>query len=222
MSTTAISSSLLGVASSSSTSSTTSSSTSDFITLLLKELENQDPTDPMDTSELVSQFSTLTQVQQGETMIEYLDTLTQYSSSVNSAQAISCIGKTVTADTSSITVSNGISETFNFNLSEDASEATITIYDEDGNEVTTLSCEDLSSGSVSVTWDGTDSNGDTVDDGTYTFEVAASDADGNSVTASTSITAAITGVLYSGGTAYLVTSDGSQIAYGDVTAVSST
>ena len=222
MSTSAISSSLLGVATSSSTSSTTSSSTTDFITLLLKELENQDPTDPMDTSELVSQFSTLTQVQQGESMINYLETMTEYSSSVNSAQAVSCIGKTVTADTSSIAVSSGAAETLSFTLADDASEATITIYDENGKEVTALECGDIAAGTVSVTWDGKDSSGNTVDDGTYSFTVSASDADGKSVTASTSVTAAITGVLYNGGTTYLVTSDGSKIAYGDVTAVSST
>lgn len=222
MTTAAISASLLGVATSSSTDSTTSTSTTDFITLLLAELENQDPTSPMETSELVSQFSTLTQVQQGETTNDYLETLSQYASSINSSQAVSCIGKSVTADTSRITVSDGIAETLSFDLSGDASATTVTVYDEDGHEVTTIDCGSLSSGTNTISWDGTDSDGNTVDDGTYSFLVSALDTEGNSVTATASITATITGVLYSGGMAYLVTSDGSKIAYGDVTAVYST
>ena len=222
MSTAAISSSLLNATTSSSTTSTTSTDTADFITLLLAELENQDPTSPMDTSELVSQFSSLTQVEQGETTNAYLDTLSQYMSSVNSSTAVSCIGKTVTADTSSVTVSSGACENLTFDLSGDASAATITVYNSDGDAVRTIDCTDLSSGTNSISWDGTNDSGSTVDDGTYSFTVAATGADGNSITASTSITATITGVLYSSGTTYLVTSDGGQIAYGDVTSVSST
>jgi len=220
MSTTAISSALLGVSQTSS-SSTTETSTTDFLTLLLAELENQDPTDPVDTAELTSQMATMTQVEQAIQTNEYLSSLVDYASSTNNASAVSCIGKTVTADTSEVSVSSGlVSENLIFTLADDASDVTITVCDEDGNTVKTIACEDLEAGSYSVTWDGTDSSGDTVDDGTYTFSVSATDSDGTSVTTSTSIEAEVTGVTYSDGIAYLVTEVGT-IAYGDVTAVSS-
>jgi len=118
-------------------------------------------------------------------------------------------------------MADGASQTLSFSLAGDASAVTVTVYDEDGNSVKTIDAGSLSSGNNTVTWDGTDSDGDTVDDGTYSFKVTATDSDGNSVTASTSVTATIASVLYSGGTTYLVTSDGSKIAYGNVTAVSS-
>jgi flagellar basal-body rod modification protein FlgD len=224
MTTTAITSSLLGIQASSSTdttSTTTSATATDFITLLLAELKNQDPTDPMDTAELTSQFASLSLVQEAVKTNDYLETLSQYASSINNSSAVSCVGKTVTADTSSITVSDGTAQALSFSLSGDASAVTLTIYDADGNSVRTIGGGSLSSGSNSLSWDGTDSDGNTVADGTYSFKVTATDTSGNSVTASTSITAAITGVLYSGGTAYLVTSSGGKIAYGDVTSISS-
>jgi len=220
MTTTAISSALLGVSQTSS-STTTETTTTDFLTLLLAELENQDPTDPVDTAELTSQLATLTQVEQAIQSNEYLASLVDYASSTNNAGAVSCIGKTVTADTSGITVSSGcVSEGLAFTLGSDAAQATITICDEDGNTVKTISCSDLSTGVNSVAWDGTNESGTAVEDGTYTFSVAATDSSGNSVTASTTVTALVTGVSYSGGVAYLTTGSG-KIAYGDVTAVNS-
>ena len=79
MSTSAVSSALLGVSSSSSTTSTDTSSTSDeFLTLFIAELKNQDPTNAVDTSELTSQLATFTQVEQSVQTNLYLDTLSQY------------------------------------------------------------------------------------------------------------------------------------------------
>jgi flagellar basal-body rod modification protein FlgD len=221
MSTTAISSALLGVSqTSSSKANETTDTTTNFLTLLLAELQNQDPTDPMDSAELTTQMATLSQMEQSIKTNDYLAAMTAYASSVNNAGAVSCIGKTVTADTSSITVSSGISEGLTFTLAEDADQTVITIRNEDGNTVKTISCENQSSGNNTVTWDGTDSKGNSVADGTYSFSVTATDSNGNSVTASTSITAQVTGVSYSSGVAYLVTDSG-KIAYGDVTQINS-
>jgi flagellar basal-body rod modification protein FlgD len=222
MSTTAISSALLGVSqtSSSTANETTDTTTTDFLTLLLAELANQDPTKPMDSGELTSQMATLSQVEQSIKTNDYLAAMTDYASSANNAGAVSCIGKTVSADTSSIAVSSGLSEGLTFTLTEDADQATITIRNEDGKTVKTISCENQSSGNNTVTWDGTDSKGNSVADGTYSFSVAATDSDGNSVAASTTITAQVTGVSYNNGVTYLVTDSG-KIAYGDVRQINS-
>ena len=220
MSTTAISAALLGVSQTSSSTTTETTDTSSFLTLLLAQLKNQDPTDPMDTGELTTQLATLSQLEQSIKSNDYLSTLVDYVSSTNNAGAASCIGKTVTADTSSITVSSGLSESLAFTLAEDADQVTITIRDEDGNTIKTISSEGLSSGTNTVAWDGTDSKGKSVADGTYSFSVAATDSDGNSVAASTSLTAQVTGVSYIGGAAYLITNSG-RIAYGDVTGINS-
>ena len=147
MSTSAVSSALLGVSSSSSTTSTDTSSTSDeFLTLFIAELKNQDPTNAVDTSELTSQLATFTQVEQSIQTNLYLDTLTQYAASVNNAEAASCIGKTVSVDTSEVAVSDGDADDIVFSLSDDAANATITISDSSGNVINTITETNLSEG----------------------------------------------------------------------------
>ena len=219
MSTSAVNSSFLGGSGTSSTSSSTSaSSTNEFLTLFIAELKNQDPSNAVDTSELTSQLATFTQVEQSVQTNLYLDTLSQYASSVNNAAAASCIGKNVAVDTSNVTVSDGTAGKITFDLSGAAANSTITIKDSSGNTVNTIKKSNLSSGVNSVSWDGKNSSGKTVDDGTYTISVSATDSAGKSVTANTSFTSKATGVLYSGGTAYLVTADG-NVPYSNVTAI---
>jgi len=62
--------------------------TDDFLGLLLTELENQDPMDPVSTSEMASQFASLTQVSQLNATNDYLKAL-------SSNQAVDYLGKTI-------------------------------------------------------------------------------------------------------------------------------
>ncbi|MCK1284597.1 flagellar hook assembly protein FlgD [Bradyrhizobium sp. 44] len=81
--------------SSSSTSSTTSSTGVDyntFLQLLVAEMKNQDPTNPMDTSQYMSQFAQLSSVEQAMQTNNKLDALL---SSQSLSQANGLIGKTV-------------------------------------------------------------------------------------------------------------------------------
>jgi flagellar basal-body rod modification protein FlgD len=81
--------------SSSSTSTTTSSTGVDyntFLQLLVAEMKNQDPTNPMDTSQYMSQFAQLSSVEQAMQTNNKLDALL---SSQSLSQANGLIGKTV-------------------------------------------------------------------------------------------------------------------------------
>jgi flagellar basal-body rod modification protein FlgD len=83
--------------SASSTGSTTSSSSTGvdyntFLRLLIAEMKNQDPTNPMDTSQYMSQFAQLSTVEQAMQTNNKLDSLL---SSQSLSQADALIGKTV-------------------------------------------------------------------------------------------------------------------------------
>jgi flagellar hook assembly protein FlgD len=94
----AVASSLLGVSQTNGSTTETTSVSDDFLAILLAQLKNQDPTDPMDTSELTAQLSSLSQLEQSVTTNSYLEALSQYSASSNNADAFSCIGKTVSTN----------------------------------------------------------------------------------------------------------------------------
>jgi flagellar basal-body rod modification protein FlgD len=62
--------------------------TDDFMELLVTELQNQDPMDPVSTSEMASQFASLSQVSQLTETNDYLKTLSH-------SQAVDYLGKTI-------------------------------------------------------------------------------------------------------------------------------
>lgn len=209
---------------SSSTATSTTSSTygltaDDFLQLLLTELENQDPTDPCSTADMISEFSDLSMISQSETTNSYLESLLQYASTGSTSEAVSYLDKTVSYSGDSVTVYSGTSSASAYTLSSDAAGVTATVYNSSGTAVATVDLGSQSSGSYSFTWDGTNSSGSTVSDGTYTVKYTATDSSGSSVTVATGGSGTVTGIVYRGGVAYLVTSQG-EIPMSSVTAVS--
>ena len=179
----------------------------DFLKLLVEQLKNQDPLNPMESTEFTAQLAQFSSLEQLTTMNKNLDYLRLYQASINNAQAVNFIGKTVKASGNSINVKDGASNQMQFDLAGDAAEVNIHIYDSSDNLVKTINCGSLSSGEQSMEWDGTNDNGETVSDGTYTFEVSAADEGGESVGATTYMTVKVTGVTFRDGNAYLLAGD---------------
>lgn len=65
-----------------------------FLQLLIAQMKNQDPTDPMDASEQIAQLATFSQVEQSIQMNSNLETLITGNALTN---ASSYIGKTITS-----------------------------------------------------------------------------------------------------------------------------
>ena len=211
---------LIGTASTTTpaTSSTMGSSDldkDDFLLLLVTQLQNQDPLNPSDSTEFTAQLAQFSALEQLTNVNDNLKYLQLYQASINNAQAVDFIGKTVIASGDTISVSDGVSDDIIFDLSGDAENTTISIYDGSGQLVATLDGGALSDGEQSISWDGKNEDGDTVSDGVYTFEVSAVDSNGNSVIASTYSEVVITGVTFEDGTTYLLAGD-KKIPMGDV------
>jgi len=179
----------------------------DFLKLLVAQLANQDPLNPMESTEFTAQLAQFSSLEQLTNVNKNLDYLRLYQISMNNAQAVNFIGKTVKAVGDSISVKDGASNPVQFNLAGDAAEVNVYIYDASGTLVKTLNGGALSSGEHSLEWDGTNENGETVSDGTYTFEVSAADASGETIASLTYMTVEVTGVTFKGGNAYLLAGD---------------
>jgi len=187
----------------------------DFLNLLVKQLEYQDPLNPMESTEFTAQLAQFSSLEQLTNVNDNLKYLQLYESSINNAQAVNFIGKMVTASGNSISVNDGTPNEIQFDLDGDASEVSVYVYDSEDNLVATIECGELGSGRQSITWDGLDSDGNSVPDGTYTFEVSATDTAGEAIKASPLMTVKITGVTFREGTAYLLAGD-LEIAINDV------
>ena len=179
----------------------------DFLKLLVAQLANQNPLNPMESTEFTAQLAQFSSLEQLTNMNKNLDYLRLYQASINNAQAVNFIGKTVKASGNSINVKDGALNQIQFNLAGDAADVNVYVYDSSDNLVKTINCGSLSDGEQSIEWDGANDDGETVSDGTYTFEVSATDANGETIEASTYMTVEVTGVAFKEGNAFLLAGD---------------
>jgi flagellar basal-body rod modification protein FlgD len=184
--------------------SSTSMGKDDFLTLLITQLQNQDPLNPADSTEYtaqLAQFSSLEQLSNVNANLEYMQL---YQASINNAQAVSFIGKEIIALGDEVQVTEGQADKCRFELGGDASGVAVNIYDESGKLVKTIEQGAMDAGRQTVIWDCTDQNGNTVADGNYTFEIQAVDAADQAVEAVTYSSGLVEGVTFIEGVTYFL------------------
>lgn len=172
----------------------------DFLKLLVTQLGNQDPLNPMDGQEFAAQLAQFSSVEQllniGEALALNGEMNALLAQSVNSGVAAGLIGKSVRASGNTIGVDGENPPQLNFELADAADIVTITIHNESGTVVRTLDLPVQSSGEHTVDWDGLDANGQQASAGTYTYEVIATDGDGNPIESETFVNGVVNRVTF--------------------------
>jgi len=161
------------------TSSSASDLQSSFLTLLVAQLKNQDPTNPMDNAQLTSQLAQISTVSGIEKLNTTLGSISGQIDNSQSLQASNLIGHGVMIPGSVVLAgsdTDGKASTtpFGVELTQAADKATATITDSTGKVVRTLDLGSQTAGVHTFTWDGTASDGSTVPDGAYSVSIAAS------------------------------------------------
>lgn len=173
-------------ASSSSTSSTGDTSAdlqNQFMALLVAQMQNQDPTDPMDNSQLTSQLAQISTLNGIENLNTTLGSISGQINTSQSLQADTLVGHGVMIDGTNILVGSDSSTTpFGINLESASTNTTVTISDSTGKEVRTVQLGAQSAGVHSYTWDGTNDAGTAVAAGTYTLSVSSTASTGSITT----------------------------------------
>jgi flagellar basal-body rod modification protein FlgD len=144
-----------------------------FLTLLVSQLQNQDPLNPLDNAEITSQLAQLSTVT-GVNKIN--DTLTTLSTSLNAnqyMQSAGLVGHDIVVAGNQVQVADGAGR-LGYALKADADTVTVTIKDAAGAVVRTIDAGGGKADVHFVDWDGKDNSGKAVTDGTYTFDVTAS------------------------------------------------
>lgn len=150
-----------------------------FLTLLVTQLQNQDPLNPMDNDQITSQVAQLSTVTGINQLNETLLALSGQLDVSQSMQASALIGKEILVPGADIRVGTGEAGTqithFGMELLSPAAAVKVNIMDNAGKVVRTIELENHSSGVHSLQWDGQDDTGATVPDGRYTVQVLAFD-----------------------------------------------
>jgi flagellar basal-body rod modification protein FlgD len=187
----------------------------DFLNLLITQLQNQDPLNPTDSTEFTAQLAQFSSLEQLGNVNDNLVELKNFQASINNSQAVSLIGKAITANGNSIQLNDDGPVQCDFSLDNDAAIVVANIYDSTGKYVTDFESKNLSAGQHSLFWDGTDKNGNRVANGNYTFEILAADANGRDIDTTTFFSGTVDKVTFVNNTSYLV-SGNQKIALGDV------
>jgi flagellar basal-body rod modification protein FlgD len=182
-------------------------STDDFMTLLLAELQYQDPTDPTDTESILTQTSQLASLESSDSTNAALEDLTKTLSASSDFSAISAIGKTADLGSNAISYTEGEDTSFEIYFPSDIASGNVEILDSDGKVVSSIPAEKGDSGVYTYTWDGKDLAGNTVDDGVYYATASYTDAAGDSLTTRVG-TYPIESVRFDEGTTYVKVGSG--------------
>lgn len=179
----------------------------EFLSLLVTQLANQDPLEPMSNDQYITQMATFSQLELLQNMNSNLEKSLNWSlllsQTINNTMATSLLGREVQVSTDSVVIDDSGTSKIRYDLDKSASEVTIKISDTDGNLVRVLREDGANEGSHEITWDGLDANGNQMPKGSYTIDVSATDADGNDVSASAYFTGQVDNVRYIDGQAYL-------------------
>jgi flagellar basal-body rod modification protein FlgD len=194
-----------------------STSYSDFLTLLTTQLQNQDPTSPMDTNTFTQQLVSMTGVQQQLLTNELLQQMvTSNTSSVSND--VDLIGQNVTASTASQTLASG-QASWSYNLPSAAAAGNATITNAAGTVVWSGALSSLNAGNNTFTWNGQNQAGvQQANGGTYTLAISAASSTGAAITPTISVSGQATSVEVVNGVTN-VTVNGSQIPVSSITGV---
>ena len=187
----------------------------DFLHLLITQLQNQDPLNPADATEFTAQLAQFSSLEQLSNVNDNLEQLHDFQASTNNSQAVSLLGKEITATGNFLQLVDGEPIGCNFSLDKDAAAVAVSIYDSTGEFVKAFDRKDLVAGRHTLVWDGTDGNGNPAKDGNYTFEIFAADANDQNVKATTFFTGSVDTITFENNSPFLI-SGGQKVALGDV------
>ncbi|MGD8106486.1 flagellar hook assembly protein FlgD [Pantoea sp. FN0302] len=147
---------------------------SNFLTLLVAQLKNQDPTNPMENNELTTQLAQINTVSGIEKLNTTLGSISGQLNSNQSVQASTLIGHGVMVPGSQILTGKGETTPFGVELTRASTSTTATITDGSGKVMRTIDLGGLTAGVHTFAWNGTLTDGTTAPDGKYNVTIAAS------------------------------------------------
>ena len=195
---------------------TASTDFNSFLTLLTSQLRNQDPLNPQDSTQFVSQLATFSSVEQ---QIESNRLLESISASLGNNDLVSAagawIGRTVEATTDRVAFS-GDAVTLTAPRGAQGVARDVVVRDGAGNEVLRRPIGDAEQRFV---WDGKDNSGLVAPQGVYKIAVETVDSEGKVASAPLAVTARVDEARTSEGGVELVLANGARVAPSAVRAV---
>jgi len=188
-----------------------------FMQLLISQLAYQDPLEPMENTEFISQLAQFSALEQQQNIAAGIQLLALSQTASTNSQMVNLIGKRVLTPGNHFSLESEKTVMLRFDLEGDGTPAEIVIKDKDGNVVRKISITEFKQGTNQVSFDGKDNNGNALAAGNYTYEIVS--ASGDKVEGLTTYANYLVDAVAFDGSTILLKSAGVAINLGDISEV---
>ena len=173
----------------------------DFLTLMLAQLQNQDPTSPVDSNTFLTQLAQLSEVQGITSLNTNFSTLSNSLTSNQALQASSLLGHQALVNSSTATIAAGAAVTGAVNVPQTTSQVTLSITNSAGALVSQINLGAQPAGLANFSWNGTAGDGSQAPAGTYTLTAQYAGATSGGTAATTLVNGTVESVSMGAGSA---------------------
>jgi flagellar basal-body rod modification protein FlgD len=186
-----------------------------FLKLLVAQMSNQDPLNPLDNAQVTSQMAQINTVTGINGLNDTVAQLLTQFARLEQMQAAQLTGRNVLVDGNRISVEGGASPGGGFSLPANADRVQVEVRDANGVLVRTIEAGAGRDGIQRFAWDGRSDAGARAADGNYSFTVKAT-AGGKEIDATALAVRRVEAVTTANGTTQLVLAGGGSVAYADI------
>lgn len=186
-----------------------------FLKLLVAQMKNQDPLNPLDNAQVTTQMAQINTVTGINNLTDTVAKLLEQFTGMQTLQAANLTGRQVLVDGNRMTVDAAGVSGAALQLPGDATSVKVEIRDANGLLVRTMDLGALRGGLQQFAWDGKNDAGVQVATGRYSFSVAAK-AGGTEFAADTLMSGRVEGIRNQSGELQLVLKGIGAVAYGDI------
>lgn len=150
----------------------------DFLRLMTAQLNNQDPFEPVDNTQMVAQMAQFSSLAGQETMNSTLKAIADKLGATSPSEALSWVGHNVLTEGSlAFPTTSGMLEGA-VELDSNATNLSVSIADSTGKTLRTIDMGAQNAGTLDFNWDGTTDDGEPAGSGPFTISVNARGEDG--------------------------------------------
>ena len=153
----------------------------DFLNLLMTQMANQDPMNPMDSEGMMQQLASLGTVEQLQNLNSQTAKMMEIQQHIARSTAGSLLGKDVEVGAKEIPLNNGDTIPVTYKLDGSAERVMLLVHDSTGEMIREINLESRAQGAHEFAWDGRDNDGDMMPNGNYNYNVFARTEGGEEV-----------------------------------------